>query len=156
MKPPLTSHGLTVPLNREVEDPSQDTQTARPPIAKDTWLYKGKEIRVAAGAMPSAIAAAFAKSQSQITETAPYEYDRDKLSVYCMSNITTPEFVARIEQVRGPFLADVSFVKDSFRIDLFASAKETAPLSSAEFLKAVHAAKLDLYMDEEDIHAKDA
>jgi hypothetical protein len=149
MKSTSISQLTAAPLKRKAEEESKDLKKIKSAVTKDTWVYKGKEFKMVEGAMPSSIASAFTKPQNQSSSTAPYDYDRSKLSVYCISSVKGPEFAARIELVKGPFLADVTSEKGSFKINFYGSDKEVIPLSSTEFLKAVHAAKLDLYMDNE-------
>jgi hypothetical protein len=146
----------TTPVNpskRKIEERPINTKVPRVELSKDTWVFKGKEYRMVEGAIPNAIASAFEKPTTPAKPTEPYEYDRSKLSVYCMSSVEGPDLAARVELLKGPsFIADVIPDKESFRIQVYPSKQGLFPLTSAEFLKAVYAAKLNIFLktDEED------
>lgn len=147
MKTAATTAASSVPPKVQGEEKSYETKEARAPLIKDTWVFQGKEYRMIEGAMPSAISAAFEKAPLPTKKSESYEYDRAKLSVYCFSSVDGPDLAARVELVKGPaFIADVIPDKDAFKIQIYPNKQGLFPLSSAEFLKAVDAAKLNIYM----------
>ena len=143
------------PLKRKFVEEKIIESDSKSTISKDTWVFKGKEFKMIEGKVPSAIASAFTKPTAQEKVTAPYDYDRTRLSVYCVSSVHNPTYSAKIELVKGQFLADVTSEKNKFKISVHDPEKEKFPLTATEFLKAVHAAKLDLYEDSDDSEGKE-
>lgn len=149
-----TSNVITtamIPSKRKAEEAPATNKDVRISIKKDTWVFQDKEYRMAEGVMPSFISAAFEKPSLPLKKAEPYEYDRSKLSVYCISGVRGAEIASRIELVKGPyFIADVIPKEDGFRIQVYPTGQGLFPMSPAEFLRAIFAAKLDLFLKTED------
>lgn len=151
MKTSKTTSVSVIPVKREAESAAFEKNNGRVHLKKDTWVFNDKKFRMVEGAMPSSIAAAFEKPVSPPKNAAPYEYDRSKLSVYCISGVTGADIAARVELRKGPFfIADVIPKEDEFIIQVYPTGQGLFPMSPAEFLRAIYAAKLNLFLKTDD------
>lgn len=151
MKTPQSMSAQMIPMEEQANSEPVGKPSNSAPLKKDTWVFKGREFRMVEGEIPGFIATAFEKPASPSKVVPPYEYDRSKLSVYCLSGVSGADLGVRVELVDGPlFIADVIPKADAFKIQVYPTGQGIIPMSTAEFLRAIHAAKLNLFLKTDD------
>lgn len=150
MRPESITTLLANPLKRVRNDRRESETRSKSDTNEDTWEFGGNKYKHEEGGIPTTIAAVFEKRTTNERITAPYDYDRTKLSVFCYSGHFSPKFSLQIELSRGQPVADITSRDRGFDIFVFKPTHGKFPLTVTEFLKAVCAAKLDLYEDDND------
>lgn len=142
--------GFITPTKRTAEGVAAEKLRGHS-LQQDTWVFRGREFRTVEGVMPKAIVDAFEKPLALPENEAPYAYDRSKLSVYCLSGVRGAKLAARVELKKGLFfIADVIPKEEVFEIQVYPIGEKLFPMTPAEFLRAILAAKLNLFLKTDD------